>query len=135
MEYKDTKFVYIMGVLGDKDYTEVIKLMVDRAEYIITVTPPNPRALEAIKLKEAIDEYNPNVQWTTSIEEAYDIAMDKLNELCGKLDKNSDKHSDKHSHRDLDKDSEESDDSAILAFGSLSYLGRFREVCKERGIC
>ena len=131
MEYKDTKFVYIMGVLGDKDYAEVIKLMVDRAEYIITVTPPNPRALEAVKLKEAIEEYNPNVQWTTSIEEAYDIAMDKLDELCGKLDKNSDKHS----HRDSDKDLDENVDFAILAFGSLSYLGKFKEVCKERGIC
>ena len=111
MEYKDTKLVYIMGVLGDKDYTEVIKLMVDRAEYIVTVTPPNPRALEAVKLKESIEEYNSNVQWTTSIEEAYDIAMDKLEELYDKSD------------------------VAILAFGSLSYLGRFREVCKERGIC
>lgn len=108
-EYGETKLVYIMGVLGDKDFTEVIKMMADRAEYIITVTPPNPRALEAIKLKEAIEGHNPNVQWTTSIEEAYDIAMDKLKKLEGK--------------------------KAILAFGSLSYLGKFREVCKERGIC
>lgn len=108
-EYKDTQFVYIMGVLGDKDYTEVIKAMADRAEYIITVTPPNPRALEAVKLKEAVEKHNSNVQWVASLEEAYDIAMNKQKQLEG--------------------------DSAVLAFGSLSYLGKFREVCKERGIC
>ena len=108
-EYRDTKFVYIMGVLADKDFTEVIKSMADIGEYIITVTPPNPRALEAVKLKESIEEYNADVQWAASIEEACDIAMDKQQELEG--------------------------DSAILAFGSLSYLGRLKEVFKERGIC
>lgn len=111
-QYSNAKFVYIMGVLGDKDFTEVIKIMADRAEYIVTVTPPNLRALEAIKLKEAVEVYNENVCAATSIEEAYDIAIGKLNEID-----------------DIDND------KALLVFGSLSYLGKFKEICKERGIC
>ena len=124
-EYKDTRFVYVMGVLGDKDFAEVIKLMADRGEYIITLTPPNPRALEAEKLAEAIREYNSNVQWTNSIEEAYDIAISKQKELSSEL---SDELS-KCLVGEIDAE------VAILAFGSLSYLGRFKEICKENGVC
>ena len=104
-EYENIKFVYVMGVLGDKDYTEVIKTMAGRAKHIVTVTPPNPRALEASKLKEAIEEYNENVQWATTIEEAYNIAVDRLKGLT--------------------------EPKGILAFGSLSYLGDFREVVRR----
>ena len=104
-EYANTEFVYIMGVLGDKDYTEVIKTMADRAEFIVTVTPPNPRALEASELREAIAKVNKNVYSAASIEEAYGMALDRLNGLSGF--------------------------SAILAFGSLSYLGDFRNVVRR----
>ena len=124
-DYKDTRFVYVMGVLGDKDFAEVIKLMADRGEYIITLTPPNPRALESEKLAEAIREYNSNVQWTNSIEEAYDIAISKQKELSSEL---SDGLS-KGLVGEIDAE------VAILAYGSLSYLGRFKEICKENGVC
>ena len=114
-EYRDTKFVYIMGVLGDKDFAEVIKTMADRAEYIITITPPNPRALEAIKLKEAVEVYNENVCCVDNIEEALKKALCKLGEI----------HNSKGFENDV----------AILAFGSLSYLSEFKNVCKEYGKC
>ena len=114
-EYADTRFVYIMGVLGDKDFAEVIKTMVDRAEYIITVTPPNPRALEAAKLKEAVEAYNENVCCADNIEEALKKALNKLDEI--------------HNSKGFEND------SAILAFGSLSYLSEFKNVCKEYGKC
>lgn len=104
-EYMNTEFVYVMGVLGDKDYTEVIKTMADRGKYIVTVTPPNPRALEASELKEAIAKVNENVQSAASIEEAYNIAIDRLKGL--------------------------SEPKGMLAFGSLSYLGDFREVVRR----
>lgn len=114
-EYKDTKFVYIMGVLGDKDFKEVIKTMADRAEYIITVTPPNLRALDAVELKEAVEVYNENVCCADNIEEAYKIALHKLDEI--------------------QKIKGFENNVAILAFGSLSYLGEFKNVCKEYGKC
>ena len=116
-EYRDEKFIYVMGVLGDKDFSEVIKTMADRAEYIITVTPPNPRALDAIRLKDFVEEYNKNVCFATSIEEAYNMAMEKIKEMSmvGELYR--------------------IDNMAILAFGSLSYLAEFRKVCKEYEKC
>ena len=106
VEYKDTRFVYIIGVLGDKDFDEVIKTMADRGEYIITITPPNARGLEASILKETVEKYNEGVQAADSIEKAYDIAMEKLEDISG--------------------------EKAILAFGSLSYLGEFKRICKEK---
>ena len=106
VEYKDTRFVYIIGVLGDKDFDEVIKTMADRGEYIITITPPNARGLEASILKETVEKYNEGVQAADSIEKAYDIAMEKLGDISG--------------------------EKAILAFGSLSYLGEFKRICKEK---
>ena len=106
-EYKMTRFVYIIGVLGDKDFDEVIRIMADRGEYIITVTPSNSRALDASLLKETIGKYNNNnVQAVETLEDAYNMAVNKLAEVDGK--------------------------KAILAFGSLSYLGEFKRICKEK---
>lgn len=106
IEYKDTRFVYIIGVLRDKDFDEVIKTMADRGEYIITITPPNARGLEAGMLKETVEKYNKKVQAAESIEKAYDMANKKLDSISG--------------------------EKAILAFGSLSYLGEFKQICKEK---
>lgn len=109
MYYSDTRFVYIMGVLADKDFTEVIELMAKRAVKIITVTPDNGRALAAQKLAEAVSRVNENVMAAASIEEALDMAKREYEDIQG--------------------------NRAILAFGSLSYLGRLREIClgvKER---
>ena len=80
--------------------------MADRGEYIITITPPNARGLEASILKETVEKYNEGVQAADSIEKAYDIAMEKLGDISG--------------------------EKAILAFGSLSYLGEFKRICKEK---
>lgn len=106
IEYKTTSFVYIIGVLGDKDFDEVIRVMANRGEYIITVTPSNLRALDAGLLRDAIAKYNNNVQAVETLEDAYNIAINKLNEIHGR--------------------------KAILAFGSLSYLGEFKRICKEK---
>ena len=127
-DYKDTEFIYILGVLADKDFTEVIRTMADRAKHIITVTPPNARALEADKLKEAIEmEINGtkfidgkmqgiSIESAASIEEALVTACNMLEKL-GNVN------------------TEASKSQAILAFGSLSYLGKLKEECKELGIC
>lgn len=41
------KFVFIVGILRDKNYVEMLKRMMVFADSIVTVTPPNPRALPA----------------------------------------------------------------------------------------
>lgn len=106
-DYGDTKLIYIMGVLADKDFSEVIRLTADMAVKIITVTPENPRALQAEKLADAIRGVNKNVEAAISIEAAVAMAKHQYEGMSGK--------------------------KMILAFGSLSYLGKLKQLCaKER---
>ena len=96
--FTNQRIIYIMGVLKDKDYTPMIRESVSMAEFVFTVTPPNKeRALPAFELAKEIREYNTNVTATDSVEEALEMA--KL--MAG-------------------------EDGVVLAFGSLSYMGKLR---------
>lgn len=105
-DYPDTQFVYIMGVLGDKDFSKVIEYMADRAVKIYNVTPDNPRALSADKLAEAVSRINANVEAVSAVEEALDKAVEEYDKIRGK--------------------------KAILAFGSLSYLGTLTDSVNKK---
>ena len=105
--FTNRRIIYIMGVLRDKEYEKVIAETYMLADQIITLTPPdNPRALAAYDLAVAVKEFHPNVTAAGSVEEAVEIA--KL--LAGKED-------------------------VIVAFGSLSFLGRLMEILeKKKGV-
>ena len=117
---KGKPLIYIMGVFADKEYEKVIAETADLASFIIAIaTPGNSRALPAIDLARAISKVNPNVTTADSIEEAVEMAM----VLAGKS-------GNKQKNKDAGK-------CAIVAFGSLSYLGRLKkavEVIEEKGI-
>lgn len=101
--FTNKRIIYIMGMLRDKEYEKVIALTAKYADQIITLTPPdNPRALSAYELAQEIAKVHPNVTNVDSVEEAVETA--RL--LAGPQD-------------------------VILAFGSLSYLGRLIG-CVER---
>lgn len=98
--FTNKRIIYIMGVLKDKGYGRVIELTHGYADQIITVTPPqNPRALPALELAQEIVKVHPAVTAAASLEEAVEMAQ----LLAGKED-------------------------VILAFGSLSYLGRLMDI-------
>ncbi len=98
--FTNRRIIYIMGVLRDKDYGRIIELTHSFADQIITITPPdNPRALTALELAQEIAKVHPGVTAAGSLEEAVEMA--EL--LAGK-------------------------DDVILAFGSLSYLGKLMDV-------
>lgn len=102
--FTNKRIVYIMGVLRDKEYDKVIAETYSLADQIITLTPPgNPRALSAYDLAVAVREYHPNVTAVDSVEEAVEIA--EL--LAGK-------------------------DDVIVAFGSLSFLGRLMDILEKK---
>lgn len=102
--FKGKKIYYIMGVFQDKDYRTVIKKTYLYAEKILTIeTPDNPRALSAQKLAEAAKEFHSDVQAMGSLEEAVDTAFSFAGE-----------------------------DDVILAFGSLSFIGKISEIVKKR---
>ena len=100
-QYKDQKIVFIVGVLADKDYIEEGRIIADRAEHIITVTPNNKRGLDAEKLKAQWEQYNPNITSADTVKNAVEMAYRKV----------------------LDKSCE-----FIVAFGSLSYLNDLKNV-------
>ena len=98
--FTNCKIIYIMGVLRDKEYDKIIALTYEYADYIITVTPPgNSRALPAYELALEVAKVHPKVTSVDSLEEA--VEMSQL--LAG-------------------------DEGVIIAFGSLSYLGRLMEI-------
>lgn len=98
--FTNKRIIYIMGILKDKEYEKVIALTHKYADQIITITPPeNKRALPAYELAKEISKVHHNVTAVDSVEEA--VEMSKL--LAGKED-------------------------VIIAFGSLSYLGRLMKI-------
>lgn len=98
--FTNRRIIYIMGVLRDKDHQGIIALTHSLADQIITVTPPdNPRALSAYELAQEAARVHENVTAADSLEEA--VEMSRM--LAGKED-------------------------VIIAFGSLSFLGRLMEI-------
>lgn len=98
--FANKRIIYIMGVLQDEDYEKVIGLTHKYADQIITVTPPhNPGGLAAYDLAVEVAKVHPLVTAVDSLEEAVEIS--RL--LAGKED-------------------------VILAFGSLSYLGKLIQI-------
>lgn len=101
--FTNRRIIYIMGVLKDKEYEKIIKLTHEYADQIITVTPPdNKRALPAYELAKEIALVHPAVTAVDSLEEAVEMSM----LLAGSED-------------------------VILAFGSLSYLGKLITIAEN----
>lgn len=105
-EYLDGyTIIFVMGVLKDKDYPQMIQLTNGLADAIITINPDNARALSDIELKEAIDSVKTrNIPVVAAgrieagVEAAFQIAMQLHHEK-----------------------------TAIVVFGSLSFLGDLKK--------
>lgn len=100
------RIIAVCGVLKDKEYEEVLQTVAPCIERMITIeTPDNPRALPAKELAEAARRYIHEVHAADSIAEAVAESMAEA----------------------------EGEDRAVLAFGSLSFLGELTgEVEKQR---
>lgn len=93
--FPDREFVYIMGVLKDKEYDKIAQIMAPKAKQIFTIsTPDAKRSLGEKELAETVRAYNPKVKAVGSVEEALTQAV-----------------------------AEAEEEDVIVAFGSLSYLG------------
>lgn len=102
--FTDCKFTFIIGVFADKDYEKILEIMCDLPQRVITLkTPNNPRALDEVELAAAVMKHCPNVTAAGSVEEAVEMAY----LLTPK-------------------------DEVIAAFGSLSYLGKIKELVEKR---
>lgn len=97
--FTNHRILYIIGILGDKQYREILSLLVPLAwkVYVLTV-PENRRALPAARLAQEVRKYCSQVEITESPEDAYQRAKQ-----------------------------EAEPEDVILAFGSLYYIGRIGE--------
>lgn len=72
------KFVFIVGILRDKNYVEMLRKMLPFADSIITITPPNPRALPAEEMAEKLLEigFDKQLEVAGSVSEAVELAVE-----------------------------------------------------------
>jgi dihydrofolate synthase/folylpolyglutamate synthase len=92
------RIIFIMGVLRDKKYEEMVNKVLPLADFFIAVTPDNTRALKAEELKEVIVKSGGKCIVADSVSEAIKLALDKAG-----------------------------DDKVICSFGSLYYISEVRE--------
>ena len=106
--FRNDKLHFIIGILADKEHEKMLELMMPYANRIFTVTPPNPRGLDGKVLAQEVRNWHTDVTFCESIEVAIENALAQS----------------------------EADGCPILAFGSLSYLGKLKEhykqICESR---
>ena len=93
-------FVFIAGIMADKDYKELLMPLKDHIYKVYTVTPDNVRALPAVELADIFSGLGADAQSTETVREALTLAMEKS----------------------------VMNDMPVIVFGSLYYLGELIEV-------
>ena len=93
------QFIYIMGVLKDKEYEKIIDIMASMTELVYVITPKNERALPAEELKLAWSKHKKKVIVVEDAKEALAQAL--------------------HMYHD---------ESGILCFGSLSFMSEITDI-------
>ena len=96
------EIVALTGVMADKDYTDRYAEMAPLIARFVTVTPDNPRAMQAQDLAKFLEQFGKPAQASSTVEQGVLHAM----ELAGK-------------------------DGVVLAFGSLYMAGTIRETVKN----
>lgn len=95
--FTNKRIVYIMGVLADKAYDEMIKQTAFLANAVYTVEPNNPRALSSADLAHEVRKYHSNVHVRSRLAQC----LDEVKMLAGK-------------------------DDVVIVFGTLSFLNELK---------
>lgn len=83
--FPDKRPVFLVGILADKDYRSMLRAVAPLASAFVCVTPPNPRALDAADLAEAIREACGELGARATIEVAgdFDDAASAARKIAG----------------------------------------------------
>ena len=74
---QDEKFIFITGILKDKDYHEMLKQMLPLADSFVTIAPDNPRAMSANECADAIRAcgFDGEIVVSTDTRQAFSAAL------------------------------------------------------------
>ncbi|WP_288946014.1 glutamate ligase domain-containing protein [uncultured Leuconostoc sp.] len=67
--------ILVLGVLADKNYHQMLNILLPLVSAVITVTPNNPRALSATALAEAVQAIDANLPVTVMDQDPLTYAM------------------------------------------------------------
>ena len=83
--FPDKRPVFLVGILADKDYRSMLRAVAPLASAFVCVTPPNPRALDAADLAEAIRKTCGELGARATIEVAgdFDDAVSAARKIAG----------------------------------------------------
>lgn len=88
--FTNQRLIYIMGVLSDKDYEQMVQILAPAADKIYTVAPDNPGALSSRELCNCISKYHQNVEERQRLAECLSEVRQKAEKddviiICGTL--------------------------------------------------
>ena len=81
--FPSQKATFVMGVLADKDYPNMIAEVLPLANAFVCVTPPNPRALTAADLAEAIRAQAGDDPVTIEAASGFGEAIERARQIAG----------------------------------------------------
>lgn len=122
--YPGEKFHFIMGVMADKDYEEMIEELLPLALDFITVTPESSRALQSKELAECIMKKGIKARYADSMEAVIRPFLPRK-QINGRtyISQNA---GETHIYLQASQDK-------IIAFGSLYFIGAIESMLEENG--
>ncbi len=122
--YPNEKFHFIMGVMADKDYEEMIEALLPLAIDFVTVTPESTRALQSKDLAECIQKKGVKARYAEDMEAVIRPllpAKNRFNQNTTVISKDS---GETHIYLPCS-------DHKIIAFGSLYFIGAIETMLEE----
>ena len=136
--YPNEKFHFIMGVMADKDYEEMIDALLPLAIDFITVTPESNRALQSKELAECIQKKGVKARYAENMEEVIRPLLPQKKAFCenvaGKMNISC---IPKENVTRISKNTGETHiylpylEDKIIAFGSLYFIGAIEAMLEE----
>ncbi len=103
--FTNYNIIFIIGVLGDKEYKNMMELLCPMARRAFTITPPVERGLSGAVLCECVTEYCAETEFCRDVEQAVEKAKQAYTEY-----------------------KVQGQQTVIVAWGSLSYIGQLKLV-------
>jgi len=77
--FPSQKVIFVMGVLADKDLPAIVSPILPLAEHIYTITPDNPRAMDAGALADYLREHGTSAEAADDVQ----IALNRAKQTAG----------------------------------------------------